>query len=70
MVRLLIVLCALQGHVCRRIDPMFAAMPVLVCDMRQMQLAAEWAEQNPEIVAGRRIARTMCVRPDQIGGAA
>lgn len=70
MVRLLVVLCTLHTHVCQRVDPMYAAMPVLVCNMRQMQLAEAWAVQNPEIVAGRRIARTMCVAPEKIGGSA
>lgn len=67
MVRLLILVCSLHVHAdgaCHRIDPMYAAMPPLVCTMRQMALAEQWAEQNPglPLAPQRSLHHMPCLR--------
>lgn len=63
MAKLVILLCSLHSGACHLHDPLLAAMPALTCNIRQMQIAQVWAQENPEIVAGYRIARTVCVPP-------
>ncbi|MDA8051764.1 MAG: hypothetical protein M0002_17480 [Rhodospirillales bacterium] len=61
MVRLLFVLCALHGTTCHRVDPLYQAMSALTCNMRQITFYEQWAVENPELVAGQRLKRTLCV---------
>ena len=66
MVKLMFVLCAAQVTACHQVDPLYAPMPVLTCNMQQMSLYALWAQANPELVAGQRLGRTRCIRVDSI----
>jgi len=61
MVRLLFVLCAIHGTACHQVDPLYQSMSILTCDMQQLALYEQWAIENPELVAGQRLKRAMCL---------
>ncbi len=61
MVKLLFVLCALHGGACQTVDPLYLPMPASTCNIRQIAFFEQWAIENPELLAGHRLKRTLCV---------
>ncbi len=61
MVRLIFILCALHGTTCHQVNPLYQPMSSLTCNVEQLSLYAQWATENPELVAGRRFLRAKCV---------
>ncbi len=66
MVKLLFLLCTVHGTTCHAVDPLYQPMSQLTCNMQQLSFYAQWATENPELVAGERLGRAMCVPVDAI----
>lgn len=67
MVRLFFILCSVANPTaCQRVDPLYDPMPVLTCNMAQLGLYAQWAQEHPFILKDKQFRKAKCIRLSKI----